>query len=77
MSKIVQLGGFLFGALNTFSSPIKEIISSANSIKNLFGKELNNKVPQEIDNLFVDTGLNPNLGGLVFYPPVGFPFKTL
>ena len=43
LSKIVQLGGFLFG------SPIKEIRSSANSIKDLFGKELTNKDPKEIE----------------------------
>ena len=60
MSKIVQLGGFLFGPPNVFGSTIKEKISSlANSIKNSFVKELKNKDPKEIDsNLFVYTGRN-------------------
>ena len=48
-SKILQLGWFLFGPPNIFRSPIKEIISSSNSKKNLFGKELMNKDPIEID----------------------------
>ena len=60
MSKIVQLGGFLFGPPNVFGSTIKEIISSlANSIKNSFVKELKNKDPKKIDsNLFVYTERN-------------------
>ena len=45
----MQLGWFLFGPPNIFRSPIKEIISSSNSKKNLFGKELMNKDPIEID----------------------------
>ena len=49
---------FYFCLPNIFGSPFKEIIL-ANSIKNLFGKELKNKYLKEIDiNLFVDTGLN-------------------
>ena len=59
MSKIVQFGGILFGPPNIFGSPIKEIISSPNSIKNSFAKELKNKDPKGIDSkLFLDTGLN-------------------
>ena len=59
LSKIVQLGGFLFGPPDIFGSTVKEIIPSPNSIKNSFGKKLNNKDSKEIDiNLFVDTGLN-------------------
>ena len=59
MSKIVKLEGFLFGPPNIFGSPTKEIISSENSIKNLFGKELKNKSLKETDSkLFLDTRLN-------------------
>ena len=59
MSKIVKLEGFLFGPPNIFGSTTKEIISSENSIKNLFGQELKNKSPKEIDSkLFLDTRLN-------------------
>ena len=58
MHKIGQTEGFLFGP-NIFGSQIKEIRSSANSIKNLFGKELMNKDPKEIDSkLFLDTELH-------------------
>ena len=42
LSKIVQLKGVLFGQPNTFGSPIKEIRSSSNSIRNSFGKKLKN-----------------------------------
>ena len=52
MSKYVQLGGFLFGPPNMFGLPIKEIRSPANSIKNLFGKELVNKDPKKIAKFF-------------------------
>ena len=53
------MGGFPFGPRNIFASPIKEIISSANLIKNSFEKELKNKDPKETDSkLLVDTGLN-------------------
>ena len=45
----MQLGWFLFGPPNIFRSSIKEIVSSANSKKKLFGKELMNKDPIEID----------------------------
>ena len=37
---MVQLGGFIFGPPSISGSPIKEKISSANSLKNLFEKEL-------------------------------------
>ena len=47
LSKIVQLGEFLFGPPNIFGLTIKEIISPpANSIKNSFVKELKNKDPK-------------------------------
>ena len=60
LSKIVHLGGFLYGPRNIFGSIIKKIISSpANSTKNSFVKELKNKDSKEIStNLFVDIGLN-------------------
>ena len=59
MSKILQLGGFLLGLPNVFGSPIKERRPSVNSIKNLLGEELMNKIPKEINSKFLlDTGLN-------------------
>ena len=59
--KIVPLEGFLFSPSNIFDSPIKETISSANTIKKCFSNELKNKDLKEIDSkLFLDTGLNIN-----------------
>ena len=59
LSKILQLGGFLLVPPIIFDLPIKEIRSSRNSVKNLFGKELMNKIPKEINSkLLLDTGLN-------------------
>ena len=46
LSKIVQLGGFLFGPPSIFGLLIQEMRSSGNWIKNLFGKELMNKDPK-------------------------------
>ena len=56
MSKIAQLGGFLFGP--SFSS-IKEIISLANSVTNSFVKESMITCFKKLSNDFVvDAGLN-------------------
>ena len=61
LSKIVQLGRFLFSLPSILCSSIKEIISSENSIKNLFGIEFKNTDPKELDSKFLlDTGLNLN-----------------
>ena len=59
MSKIVQLGGFLFSLPSIFGSPTIEIRSSANSIKSLIARELFNKDPKKIDSkFFLATGFN-------------------
>ena len=48
LSKIVKLGGFLFGPPCIFGSTTKEIIPlPANLIKNSFVKELRNKDPKK------------------------------
>ena len=60
-SKIAQLGRFLFSLPSILCSPIKEIISPENSIKNLFGKEFKNIGHKELDSKFLlDIGLNLN-----------------
>ena len=61
MSKILQLGAFLFGPPNIFDSllPIKETKSVTNSIKNSFKKELKNTGTKKLnDDILADEGLN-------------------
>ena len=56
LSKIVQLGGFLFGPP---IQPIKEITSLANSITNSFKEEINNTGTKKLNNdILVDAGLD-------------------
>ena len=62
LSKIVQLGGFLFGPPNIFSPPIepnKKMTSLANQITNSFIKELKNAGTKKLNNdILVDAGLD-------------------
>ena len=56
MSKIVQLGGFLFGAP---IQPVKEITLLVNPITSSLKKELKNTSTKKLNNdILVDAGLN-------------------